>query len=121
MDKVQALVQFWNSFGIPAYDENSVPDRNAMPYITFNVITDSLGNIVNLYGNIWYNSTSWKEVTQKAEEIAKKIGYGYKLKKLDNGYLYITKSNPFSQRMQDTDDTVKRIYINIQAEYLTAY
>ena len=121
MDKVQALNKFWNSFAIPAYDENSVPDKHAMPYITYNVVTDSIGNIVNLYGNLWYNSTSWREVSLKAEEIAQKIGYGYKLAKLDKGYLYITKSSPFSQRMQETDDTVKRIYINIQVEYLTAY
>mgnify|MGYP007057717663 CR=1 FL=1 len=26
MNKTQALHQFWNSFGIDAYEENSVPD-----------------------------------------------------------------------------------------------
>lgn len=119
MDKVQALVQFWNSFGIPAYDENSVPDKAELPYITFNVTTDNINNVVNLYGNIWYKSTKWMEPELKALQIAKYIGYGHRSIKFDDGILYITRGTPFSQRMADPDDQIKRIYINIQVEFLT--
>ena len=41
---------------------------------------------------------------------------------LDNGRLYIAKGTPFAQRMSEpSDDTVRRILLNISAEYLTAY
>jgi len=39
----------------------------------------------------------------------------------DDGYLYLTKGTPFIQRMPDVSDTVKRIYINIMVEFLSAY
>lgn len=122
MDKAQALQSFWASFDLPAYDSTTVPDNAQMPYITYDVVTDSLGNVVNMSASIWYRTNSWKEVSKKAEEIAEAI---VKMSppsiKLDNGRLYIAKGNPFAQRMVDEDDTVRRIYLNIQAEFLTAY
>ena len=71
MNKEQAIHTFWSGFGIPAYDEQTVPDDAVMPYITYRVVTDSIGNVCNLTGSIWYRSTSWKEVSDKAAEVAK--------------------------------------------------
>jgi hypothetical protein len=122
MDKASAIDHFWNGFGIPAYDENTVPDNAPMPRITYNVITDSLGNTVNLSASIWYQGRSWKDVTLKAEEIEKYIGeHGGIVMNLDNGKLWMVKGSPFSQRMSDNDSSIRRIYLNIQAEFLTAY
>lgn len=121
MDKVQALDNFWNSFGLPAYDENSVPDDAAYPYITYTVATDSLDNAIPLSANIWYRARSWKDITLKSEEIAKKIAErGFYSVKLDHGYMWLTKGSPFARRMTDADP-IKRIYINVMAEFLTAY
>ena len=121
MDKVQAIHNFWSQFGLPAYDENSVPDDAIMPYITYTVATDSLDQPVTLSGSLWYRSNSWREITLKSEEIAKVVAEkGFYSAKLDNGYVWITKGSPFAQRMTDTDPT-KRIYINLMAEFLTAY
>lgn len=126
MDKVQAIDTFWNSFGLVAYDESTVPDGNnapTFPYITYNVSTDSMDNVLVLNGSIWYRSSSWKEVSQKAEQIARAVGErGYKIISLDDGYLWITKGTPFAQRMSDPDDDmVRRVYITLNAEFLTAY
>lgn len=122
MTKEQAIHAFWSSFGIPAYDEQSVPDTAKMPYITYRVVTDSIGNVCNLTGSIWYRSTSWKEISDKSAEIARYVAHeGFTRLKLDNGYVWFTKGTPFAQRMADEDDTVRRIYLNIQAEFLTAY
>lgn len=123
MNKSQALQAFWENFKIPAYDELTVPDNAAFPYITYNVKTDSIGNICLMSASIWYRSTSWKEVSDKAEEIAE---YIVKMTppsiEIDNGRLYISKGTPFAQRMSEpSDDMVRRIYININAEFLTAY
>lgn len=123
MNKAQAIHTFWSGFGIPAYDEQTVPDNAEMPYITYRVVTDSIGNVCNLTGSIWYRSTSWKEVSDKAAEVAQAVGqYGFTKLKLDDGYVWFTKGAPFAQRMSDPeDDMIRRIYLNVQAEFLTAY
>ena len=126
MDKAQALQKFWESFGIPAYDENTVPtgeNSPQTPYITYNSQTDSIGAILSLTGSIWYRSTSWALPEQKAAEIAQAVGgTGYYITAVDGGYLWITKGTPFAQRMADPeDDMIRRIYINLQGEFLTAY
>lgn len=123
MDKAQALQRFWESFGIPAYEQTTVPESATMPYITYSVSTDSLDNVVNMYASIWYHSTSWKDISEKTEQIARYIvGMNPPSIKFDGGRLYIAKGTPFAQRMEDpNDDMIRRMYLNIQAEYLSAY
>lgn len=124
MDKGQALYNFWSKFGLPAYEENTVPENSGDRYITYSVQFDSIGNVVNLYGNIWdYNSNSWEYVDKKAQEIAEYIERKYPISYgIDNGRLYIAKGTPFAQHMSDPNsDLIRRVYINIQAEFLTAY
>lgn len=125
MDKAQAIYQFWSQFGLPAYDENTIPtgsNRPQMPYLTYSMVTDSLGNPVSMSANLWYHSTSWQAITKKADEIAKALGTGGQVIPVDGGYIYIVRGSPFSQRMSDPEDAdIRRIYINIMAEYLTAY
>lgn len=120
-DKWQALHNFWSSFDIPAYDENSVPDGAQMPYITYAAEISAFENVLLLTGSIWYRSTRWAEASQKAEEIARSLA-SYRLEDVnEDEYLFLTQGNPFAQRMKDEDDTVKRIYINIMAEYFSAH
>jgi hypothetical protein len=123
MDKAQALQTFWESFGIPAYEQTTVPETAKMPYITYSVSTDSLDNVVNMSASVWYYSTSWKDISEKTEQIARYIvGMNPPSIKFDGGRLYIAKGNPFAQRMADpNDDMIRRMYLNIQAEYLSAY
>lgn len=123
MTKSQALNTFWNSFSWPAYHEDSVPDNSSFPYITYSEITDSLGNVVALSSSLWDRSSSWKRISDKSEEIAKSIGEnGHKVLKLDSGYIWLVKGTPFAQRMNDpNDDQIKRIYLNVLGEFLTAY
>jgi hypothetical protein len=123
MDKAQALQTFWESFGIPAYEQTTVPETATMPYITYSVSTDSLDNVVNMSASLWYHSTSWKDISEKTEQIARYIvGMNPPSIKFDGGRLYIAKGNPFAQRMADpNDDMIRRMYLNIQAEYLSAY
>ena len=122
MNKAQALDNFYNQFGIPAYDINSVPDNATYPYITYEVREGKLEDEINLTASIWYRSDSWRGVEEKANEIARYLGYGGQSIKLDNGYLYICQGVPFAQRMNDPlDDAVKRMYLNLQAEFLTGY
>lgn len=120
MDKAQALNTFWNSFNIPAYDSQTIPEDATLPYITYETATDSLDNRVTLTNSLWYRSTSWKDITEKADEIAERIGIGGEIIKIDNGYVWLMRGTPFAQRMSDPDDSIRRIVLNVQAEYLTA-
>lgn len=125
MNKWQAIDTFWNSFGIPAYDENTVRtggNSPKPPYITYTAVTGSLNQEVSLTASLWYKGYSWREVSEKADEIAESIGYGYRLEDVDGGYLYIKKGQPFAQRMGDLeDDSIRRVFIITDAEFLTAY
>lgn len=124
MTKSEALYQFWAGFGIPAFDENSVPTGDNspnFPYLTYDAATDNLDNEVSISASLWYRTTSWTEISAKADEISERI-YNLMPIKIDGGYLWIKRGQPFAQRMNDpADDMVRRIYINIIAEYLTAY
>ena len=120
MDKAQALNSFFNSFSLPAYDSQTIPADAVLPYITYTTITDSLDYKVSVTASLWYRSTSWREISEKADEIAEKIGVGGEVIKIDNGYVWLTRGTPFAQRMSDPDDSIRRIVLNVQAEYLTA-
>jgi hypothetical protein len=117
INKWQALDAFWNSFGIPAYDQNSIPDNTQMPYITYEATVANFDKPVMLNASLWYRQTSWKNISDKADQIAKYIGYCYKSIPFDGGYLIMYLGTPFAQRMSDVDDTVKRIYLTIDAEF----
>lgn len=123
-DKEQALHQFWSSFWWAARDENTVPDdamtRYDGHYITYTVATSSLDEPIPLSASLWCKDTSWTTITAKAEEISKALGVGGKLIRFDGGYLWLCRGVPFTQRMPDEDDTIRRIYINVMAEYLSA-
>ena len=111
-----------NTITLPAYDENSVPENVTYPFIAYSVSTGMLDGVTSLYANMYYRSPSWKEITQKKEEIAEHLGSGGVTIKLDNGYAYIYQASPFAQRMNEPgDDMVKRYYILLNAEFLTSY
>lgn len=119
MDKAQTLQEFWSGFGMEAYDENTVPSNAFLPRLTYNVTLDSFENTVAMSASLWYRSTSWAEITKKSEEISKAIGQGGKIIKCDGGYVWIKRGSPFSQRMADPDDSIRRIYLNIEVDFLT--
>ena len=115
-NKFTALNTFWNSFGLTAYDENTVPDGAVMPYITYETAVGGLDK-VPLTASLWYRSTSWKDISEKALAISDEIGGGYGVR-YDEGRLWITKENPFAQRMSEpSDDKVRRIVLQVTAEY----
>ena len=123
MDKAQALHAFWSSFGLLAIDESSAYDeRLDLPdnYITYEIQTANIGDSVALTASLWYRSTKWEDITKKADEIASYISYGGRVLKIDNGYIWIKLGTPFAQRMSVEDDSIRRIILNIEADFLSA-
>ena len=120
MNREQAFHNFWSGFGLTAYDENTVPEKSALPYLTYEVATASIEEPVYLSASLWYRSTSWEDATEKAEEIRDKIGYGGKLVYYTGGAMWIRRSNPFAQRMSEpSDPDIRRIVLQIVVEFLT--
>ena len=121
MTKAAAIYQFWSSFGLTAYEENSVPDEAAFPYITYQLVTDSFDREIPLAASIWYRSESWTGINSKTEEISQKISRGGKIIPCDGGAIWLKRDQPFAQSMVDkSDDLIKRKYLNITAEFMTA-
>ena len=129
MTKAAAIHAFWNSFGVKAFEENYVKDADEngnpiepeMPYITYQLVTDSFDREVSATANIWYRSTGWKAINAKTEEISQKIGRGGKIIPCDGGAIWLKRGQPFAQNMGDeSDDLIKRKYLNITAEFMTA-
>ena len=121
MTKAAAIYQFWDSFGLTAYEENTVPTDAAFPYITYQLVTDSFDREIPLTASLWYRSESWTEINAKAEEISQKISRGGKIISCDDGAIWLKRGQPFAQNMGDeSDDLIKRKYLNITAEYITA-
>ena len=121
MTKAAAIYQFWNSFGLTAYEENTVPDDAVFPYITYQLATDSFDREIQLTSSLWYRSESWTAINAKTEEISQKISHGGKIISCDGGAIWLKRGQPFAQSMVDkSDDLIKRKYLNITAEFMTA-
>lgn len=121
MTKAAAIYQFWNSFGLTAYEENTVPTDAAFPYITYQLVTDSFDREIPITASLWYRSESWTAINAKTEEISQKISRGGKIITCDGGAIWLKRGQPFAQSMGDeSDDLIKRKYLNITAEYITA-
>lgn len=117
MTAEQAIHAFWSGFSLTAYDENSVDEKAVLPYITYSLSYDTFDNQVSMVADLWYQSTSWKAITNKMHEISEGITQGGKVLTTDNGYIWIKRGSPFGQRMGDAENNIKRMLINVSAEY----
>lgn len=126
MDKIQAIHSFWNSFGIKAYDESTVPDSMSFtnpnnedldPYITYELSMAEFGNEVASAVSLWYYGDSWKAIETKAKQIDEKIMNGGSQIPYDGGTLWIKASTPYRTRVKESNDMVRRILINTIIEY----
>ena len=121
MTKAAAIYQFWSGFGLTAYEENTVPEDAVFPYLTYQIVTDSFDREVAATASLWYRSESWKAINAKTEEIAQHVGLGGKIIKCDGGRIWIKRGQPFAQNMGDeSDDLIKRKYLNLTFEFFTA-
>ena len=121
MTKAAAIYQFWSGFGLTAYEENTVPEDAVFPYVTYQLVTDSFDREVAATASLWYRGESWTVINAKTEEISAHIGLGGKIIKCDGGRIWIKRGQPFAQNMGDeSDDLIKRKYLNLTFEFFTA-
>lgn len=126
MTHAQAFYSFWASFGIPAYEENSVPtgdDAPAFPYITYQFAMDGYDAQTVLTASVWYRSSSPRQVEEKTAEIAAALqNKKRRLLLLDKGAMLLRPGLPFAQLMGDeSDDLIKRMVLNVEVLFVNTF
>lgn len=107
------LQEFWSSFGIPAYVEQTVPDEAQMPYITYRLAEPDWDSETTIYARIWYRSTSFVSIADKVDEISHKIDSGLTIP-FDGGMMVIFKDPIFVQYIpnENGDFNIKCAYLS---------
>ena len=120
MTKGAALQAFFSQF-MDAYAASAVPEDVNFPYLTYELITSAWdGGEVGLTVNLWFYTTGEAVPNAKAQELSDAIGYGGVTLPCDGGFIWLKRGSPWCQNVQDdTDQNIKRRYINVTAEYMT--
>ena len=124
-DKWQAQYNFWAGFGIPAYEQNSVPDVDdrEYPYITYEAASSGFDEDVPVNASIWTRSDSWEQADGFADAIYDALADGgvivpYTDTRFTRGAIHITAGEPFAESMGDPDDSaIKRKLLNVTLHY----
>ena len=116
MDRYEAQYNFWSSFGVPAYEQNTVPDLDDIefPYITYEAVSSPWEGQTIINASIWSRSTSWLEADTISNAIEAAIKDGGQILHYDGGTIWMTPEDPFAQKMGDPDDDrIRRIYLSV--------
>ena len=122
MTLAAAIYNFLSKYGLPVYEETSVPtgeDAPDFPYMTYALVTGYWGDGEQpLTVNLWYRTSSNVEPNAKAQQIGDDIGLGGCQISYDGGIVWIKRGTPFCQSMTDESDrAIKRRYINLILEF----
>lgn len=127
MTKAAALYKFFSSFGLTAYEENSVyamalqGQAPKYPYLTYEGRSDFFGEMdTPVSFSLWYRSSSWTEVNAKSQDISAAIGRVGKILQCDGGYILVQRSQPWGKNMgDDSDDMIRRNVHNLNIRFYT--
>ena len=122
MTLAAAIYDFLLRYGLPVYEETSVPtgdDAPDYPYMTYSLVTGYWGDGDQpLSVNLWYRTSRNVEPNAKAQQIGDDIGEGGYQIPYDDGVVWIKRGTPFCQNMADESDrSIKRRYINLILEF----
>lgn len=122
--KTQAIYNFFSSFGMEAFEENSVYSLEGAPdypYITYELKTDFFSDTDTVISaSVWTRSTSWATANAYAEQISAAVGRSGLITQIEGGYMLIMRRSPFAQSMGDPgDDMVKRKLLSFALRFYT--
>ena len=119
VDKWQAQYNFWSGFGLPAYEENSVPtgdNRPSYPYLTYQAVDAPFDEDAPVTASIWTQGYSWEQADQKANDIMTALKNGGKVVGYDDGMIWVTADTV--QSMGDTEnDLIKRKLLTVTMHF----
>lgn len=115
----KALAAFYGGFGVPAYEEYSVPDDAQLPYITYTVPQSEVFSSATHQARVWYatdkGAPSNVQVNAKADEVLAAIGRGVKLP-AGQGYVIIYPGTGTLAQNQPSDDGTRIVYLNLEID-----
>lgn len=128
MNKFEVQQVYWESFGLLAFNEQTVPDNvpDAItgdmiplrpPYITYEPVSGSLDGQMTATARVWFRGTSWAPimgmVTQMEKTFDRTIPF-------DGGVMKVRKPlSNFAQPMSDpNDEQLRTIVLNAEIEFL---
>ncbi len=118
MTKGEAIQTFFSGFGLPAYEETTVPDGAILPYITYEGTVEGWGESVSLSASLWYEAdASLADVNAKCGEIGRVVGPSGLLLDCDEGKIWLSRGTPFVFSVKSAGARHKGI--NLRAAYLT--
>lgn len=107
---VEALKAYYSGFGLPAYQENTVPEDVTLPYISFSISIPEWNQKASHYIRIWDRTKSNTRIVRVADQIAADIGI-CKTIRFEGGYLTIWPETPLVQIQVDGD--TRYAYMNL--------
>lgn len=114
----EALYQFFSIFGLPVYEEDSVPTEARPPYITVRVVEPAWNDSAATYARVWDRGGTAR-IYGVVDQIRDAIGEGVCIP-TDSGAVWIYMGQPFSQLMGfEGDPALKSVYLNLTLHALT--
>lgn len=119
-----ALHDFFTGFGIPAFLEDSIPEKmpdgqgglveTNPPYITYQLMIPEPLHTSIFHARVWYRNTSAGPVLAKCGEIERAIGRGITIP-TEYGSVVIFKdgNTPFAQLQPMNDPNLKVAYLTM--------
>jgi hypothetical protein len=123
MNKWLALNEWFESFGVKAYQEQTVSEKAVLPYIAYELAFGDIDNSpLSLTFSYFERSTNWEGCYQKVEQISADIGRWGKRLVVDGGFLVIQRGQPFAQPLDDMDGDkdIRRMVFNIDVFFFTS-
>ena len=119
MTENEALYKFFNSFDMPAYPANAVPEETQFPWMTYEGTVDiPFGNVVSIAVNLYFYTESEAIPNAKVRQIFERIGRGGTQIPYDDGCIWVTCGSPFSiSPVDSTNSAIKRRQLNINMEF----
>lgn len=124
MDRWQAQYNFWSQFGVPAYEENSVPDLKELtfPYITYEAAVGGFGDTIPISASIWdkvRDGYSALETLDTLSDAIEDVIVNSFPRNYDNGKYRVWKEGSWSENMSDPDDDkIKRKRLSVNFEFM---
>lgn len=117
LNTARTLKTFFQSFDLPAYTLQSVPDDVTLPYITYPLTEPEWNEQASFYCQVWYPKNRLADLLEKADEIVQEIGTMKEFEQ-KGGYLVIYPSTPLVQILSDEYSQSAYITLSINAYHM---
>lgn len=129
MTRGAAIRQWFNALipGVPAYPETAVPSKAygddedvAFPFLTYSGGNTVFGEETSYTVNLYFYTEDEAVINAAETAIYNKMKDGGALIHSDEGTFWMKPGSPFSQPVDEQDNRLKRRYINITQERISA-